>query len=620
MATSKTTDANNKSTPTGTSTAPQLSAALADTLSKNIALAARVSAVICLVGRRCHDRFIAPTDVASSTARITTLEGLVHQTLRASGQWLFDPSDATVSLFRLQEGAETGKLPKTTGERVKRPLSQVLTEFAEMPQTDTAKPHVLMIDAHLLFEDPAAPRDHFFQDLQLLESLSRKLPPGKLIALRCQVPADLPSALTHAPRVKVINIPETDRDERQAYALLRAAPLAQACQTTPEDLARVVSGCSEDWALDQLDALLSVAQAQGISRLQDLEELATAVALGTTHSPWAGQMIRAAVRQAPEQLSQRVLGQPQAIDAVLSRLRQSVSGLSGAHQSRSSQAPRAAFFFAGPTGTGKTELAKALSEVVYGQEQVLRFDCGELREEHAVARLIGAPPGYVGHDSGGELTEGIRKKPNTLVLMDEIEKAAPRLLDTFLGVLDDGRLTSGQGHTAYFGQSMIAFTSNLGMYEVVRLADGSETRLPRFGYDTPFEELQAAVRSAVRDEFVNRLGRPELLGRLGGAQNIIVFDFLRDLHGVTRKFLRNVAARCASNHNMQLNVNDDVVEHIASSARNDPEALLLGGRGLAQHLERILVLPLSDFIFDAEPTGRAVKAQMGADGVRVVVS
>lgn len=607
-------------TPTPTNAASQPSTALADTLRKNIALASRVSPVICLIGRRCHDRFVAPAEGPAPTTRITTLEGLVHQTLQASGQWMFDPSDATVSLFRLQEGAQTGKLPKTAGERIKRALSQVLTEFAALPQTDVAQPQVLMIDAHLLFEDPAAPREHFFQDLQLLESLSRTLPPGKLIVLRCQGPADLPTALTKAPRVRVINIPETDRDERQAYALLRAAPLAQACQTSTADLARVVSGCSEDWPLGQLDALLSVAQAQGVTRLQDLEELATAVALGTTHSPWAGQMIRTAVRQAPEQLSRRVLGQPQAIDAVLSRLRQSVSGLSGAHQSRSSQAPRAVFFFAGPTGTGKTELAKSLSEVVYGQEQVLRFDCGELREEHAVARLIGAPPGYVGHDSGGELTEGIRKKPNSLVLMDEIEKAAPRLLDTFLGVLDDGRLTSGQGHTAYFGQSMIAFTSNLGMYEEIRLDNGNLTRRPRFGYETPFEDLQAAVRSAVRDEFVNRLGRPELLGRLGGADNIIVFDFLRDLHGVSRKFIANVQARCASNHNMRLSVTEDVIEHIATRARNDAEALLLGGRGLGQHLERILVLPLSDFIFETEPTGRSVNAEMGADGVRFVVT
>lgn len=596
---------------------------IADTLSKNIQLASRVSPVIALIGRRCHDRFVAPRSDEQSGARVTSLEGLVQDTLRAVAQWRYDPSAGTVELFRLSEGNDapaTGELPKTPGQPAQRTLVEVLNAFALMPFARPEAPQVLLIDAHLLFEDPTAPRDDFFKQLQRLENLARTLLPGKIIVLRCMRPSDLPAALTQAPRVKLINIPETDRDERHAYTLLRGTALAQACASAPDELARSVSGCTEDWPLDQLDALLSVAQAQGLGRLQDLEELATAVALGTTHSPWAGQMIRSAVREAPGQLAQRVLGQPQAISAVLSRLRQSVSGLSGAHQGRSSQAPRAAFFFAGPTGTGKTELAKALSEVVYGQEQVLRFDCGELREEHAVARLIGSPPGYVGHDNGGELTEGIRKKPNSLVLMDEIEKAAPSLLDTFLGVLDDGRLTSGQGHTAFFGQAMIAFTSNLGMYEDVRLDDGTVVRRPRFGYDTRFEDMQVAVRDAVRDEFVNRMGRPELLGRLGGAQNIIVFDFLRDLHGITRKFLRNVAARCALNHGITLTVTDDVVEHIAVSARDDAESLLLGGRGLAHHLERILTLPLSDFIFDCDPTGKAIHASMGANQVRFVVA
>jgi ATP-dependent Clp protease ATP-binding subunit ClpA len=111
-----------------------------------------------------------------------------------------------------------------------------------------------------------------------------------------------------------------------------------------------------------------------------------------------------------------------------------------------------------------------------------------------------------------------------------------------------------------------------------------------------------------------------VLGRLGGAQNIIVFDFLRDLHGVTRKFLRNVAARCARNDGITLTVTDDVVEHIAVSARNDAESLLLGGRGVAHHLERILTLPLADFIFHAEPTGRAVNAVMGSDSVKFSVA
>jgi DNA polymerase III delta prime subunit len=596
--------------------------ALSQTLRKNLVLSARVSPVVCLVGRRCHDRFLVPREDAQGL-RITSLEGFVNQALLATAQWNYDPTAQTVELFRVREGSEntaTGKLPKALGQPAQMPLKQALAAFANLPEANAEHPQLMLIDAHLLFEDPSAPRDHFFEEVQQIERLSRTLPPGKLIVLRCQRPADMPPALAHAPRIKTINIPDTDRDERHAYALLRGAALAKACEASPEDLGRTVSACTEDWPLDQLDSLLSVAQAQGTSRLQDLEELATAVALGTTHSPWAGRLIRAAVREAPRQLEKRVLGQPQAIQAVVSRLRQSVSGLSGAHQSRSSQAPRAVFFFAGPTGTGKTELAKALSETVYGQEQVLRFDCGELKEDHAVARLIGAPPGYVGHDSGGELTEGIRKKPNSLVLMDEVEKAAPRLLDAFLGVLDDGRLTSGQGQTAFFGQAMIVFTSNLGMYEEVRTEAGVITRRPRFDYDTPFEVIQAAVRAAVREEFVTRLGRPELLGRLGGAQNIKVFDFLRDLPGVTRKFVINVQARCARNDNIRLAVSEDVIQHIAETTRQDPEALLLGGRGLAEHLERILVLPLCDFIFDAEPSGRLVHASMGPSGVELNVA
>lgn len=593
------------------------------TLAKNISLAARVNSVICLIGERCYDRFITPRSNGNGYRPIT-LERLIQTSVNASAQWRFDPSAGTVELFGLNTDIKppvaTGELPKATGEPARRPLAEVLNAFAQLPAAPVNAPQVLVIDAHLLFEDPNAPHQQFFVLLQLLEYLARELPLGKLIVLRCHRPDDLPEPLAQAPRVKHINIPEADRDDRHAYAMLLTPRLAPDCGASADELANTVSGCTEGWPLDKVDALLKVAQDQKPQRLQDFEELAVSLTLGTTHSPWTGQIIRNAVRQAPQKLEQRVLGQDQAISSVLARLRQSVSGLSGAHQGRSSQTPRAIFFFAGPTGTGKTELAKALSEVVYGQEQLLRFDCGELREEHAVARLIGAPPGYIGHDNGGELTEGIRKKPNSLVLMDEIEKAAPRLLDTFLGVLDDGRLTSGQGHTAYFGQSMIVFTSNLGMYEEVRSSDGNIVRRPRFGYDTPFADMQAAVRDAVRDEFVNRLGRPELLGRLGGAQNIIVFDFLRDLHGVTRKFLRNVAARCASSHSIHLQVGDDVVEYIVTSARNDAESLLLGGRGLAQHLERLLILPLSDYLFETAPNGRTIRVGMGADGVRFSVA
>jgi ATP-dependent Clp protease ATP-binding subunit ClpB len=229
---------------------------------------------------------------------------------------------------------------------------------------------------------------------------------------------------------------------------------------------------------------------------------------------------------------------------------------------------------------------------------LLRFDCGELRQEHAVARLIGAPPGYVGYDRGGELTEGIRAKPNSVVLFDEIEKAHPRLLDTLLGVLDDGRLTSGQGETAYFGQAVLIFTSNLGMYKEVNNGKGALTRQPRFEYETPFDVVEQGVKEAIREEFVSVLGRPELLGRFGGAESIVVFDYLRDLDRVCRKFMSNIAANVKRLHGVELVVDDALVERVVRATQSRPDALVLGGRGLKPELDRVLTHPLADHLFE----------------------
>jgi ATP-dependent Clp protease ATP-binding subunit ClpA len=227
----------------------------------------------------------------------------------------------------------------------------------------------------------------------------------------------------------------------------------------------------------------------------------------------------------------------------------------------------------------------------------LRFDCGELRQEHAVARLIGAPPGYVGYDRGGELTEGIRATPNSVVLFDEIEKAHPRLLDTLLGVLDDGRLTSGQGETSFFGQAVLIFTSNLGMYERVDDDSTGSMRRPRFDYDDSFKTIENTVREAIREEFVTVLGRPELLGRLGGSESIIVFDYLRDLDRVCHKFIVNITISCRRLHGIELTVDEAVISEVVRATLARPDALVLGGRGLKPELDRVLTNPLADYLF-----------------------
>ena len=586
-------------------------------LSENLRLAAQVSSCIVLSGMRQFDRFLLPG--AGGQARVLGLERLCHEAVEAHATWAYDPARGMVTLARSSgELRVQTPLPTGTGETRAVKLADAVEAFAGLTPGDTATRFALVVDAGLLLEDAATPRDGDFLLVRALEHFARTSDRSRLLILRVARTTLLPAALLSAPHTRTVPIPMASRDVRHAYVLRRGPAIAERCGAEPQGVAQTLSDATEDWTLDQLDALIQTAERQPALRMQDLEELARAVRIGTTQSPWAGERIRAAVARADTDLTARVLGQPSAVSAVSSALRRAVIGLSAAHQSQGSQAPRAVFFFAGPTGTGKTELAKAVSQLVFGQEQLLRFDCGELRQEHAVARLIGAPPGYVGYDRGGELTEGIRAKPNSVVLFDEIEKAHPRLLDTLLGVLDDGRLTSGQGETSYFGQAVLIFTSNLGMYEELGDDMGRLRRRARFEYDTPFEVIERTVREAIREEFVTQLGRPELLGRFGGAESIIVFDYLRDLERVIRKFTANIAANCLRLHGVELVVEDALVDEIARRTRARADALVLGARGVRPDLERLLTGPLADFLFERGQAPVRLRATYGEDRTRFI--
>lgn len=578
---------------------------------EDIALSAHVASTVVLAGTRQFDRFLLHTESGSS--RALSLERVCHESVGALATWVFDPAKGRVVLARSAAEELHTSLPTQVGALSESSLSDVLEAFSSLSTTDAAARFVLLVDAGMLMEDPAAPRDGDFRLLQAIERFSRTADRRHLLFLRAGRTTDMPNVILSSPAVRTVHIPSASRDVRHAYACRRGEQLARRGAIDAEALARTVSDATEDWTLGQVDALLDTAERQGVTRLHDLEELARAVRIGTSLSPWAGDRIRASIARADENLTTRVLGQPKALSAVVSALRKAVIGLSAAHQSQGSQAPRAVFFFAGPTGTGKTELAKAISQLVFGQEQLLRFDCGELRQEHAVARLIGAPPGYVGYDRGGELTEGIRAKPNSVVLFDEIEKAHPRLLDTLLGVLDDGRLTSGQGETAFFGQAVLIFTSNLGMYEEVSDGNGTLTRCPRFGYETSFDVIERTVREAIRDEFVSVLGRPELLGRFGGAESIVVFDYLRDLDKVCRKFVANIGGNCRRLHAIELEVAEALLERVVLATQARPDALVLGGRGLKPELDRVLTNPLADYLFENQVRQCKLRASLDND-------
>jgi ATP-dependent Clp protease ATP-binding subunit ClpB len=201
-----------------------------------------------------------------------------------------------------------------------------------------------------------------------------------------------------------------------------------------------------------------------------------------------------------ERLKQRVVGQDAALVAVADAIRRSRAGLSEGTR------PVGSFLFVGPTGVGKTELARALAEFLFDDEKsMIRIDMSEYQERHAVARLIGAPPGYVGYDEGGQLTEAVRRRPYSVVLLDEVEKAHAEVFHTLLQVLDDGRLTDGQGRTVDFTNTILIMTSNL----------GSEALLePDLSDDAIRRRVEAALKSHFRPEFLNRIDETVFFRRL----------------------------------------------------------------------------------------------------------
>ena len=203
-----------------------------------------------------------------------------------------------------------------------------------------------------------------------------------------------------------------------------------------------------------------------------------------------------------DELAERVVGQGEAVQAVSKAVRRARAGLQDPNR------PIGSFIFLGPTGVGKTELTKALADFLFDDEQAMvRIDMSEFMEKHAVSRLIGAPPGYVGYEEGGVLTEAVRRRPYQVILFDEIEKAHPDVFNVLLQVLDDGRLTDGQGRTVDFKNTLIIMTSNLGAEYLVNLGEDQDT-------DSVRDEVMAVVRASFRPEFLNRVDEVILFHRL----------------------------------------------------------------------------------------------------------
>lgn len=490
-------------------------------------------------------------------------------------------------------------------------LSVFIEQFVELQ----SEPAVLIIDfAAQLVARPSdlSQAEHlFFTRALMLSHKARNRPAGEdrqpffnTIVWIVEKESGLPDWLVVGnPRIRHIPISRPDSPARRALASALLRPLPGASEASQEVLDKAedafVDGTEGMLFLD-MNAIALLARVEGVS-LDKVSDAVRCYKVGVTEDPWL-KIDRDKIRNAKSFVRQRIKGQQEAVIHMLDMVKRAMTGVGS---DRRGSRPRGVAFLAGPTGVGKTELAKTITSLLFGDESAyIRFDMSEFSAEHSDQRLIGAPPGYVGYDAGGELTNAIREKPFSVVLFDEIEKAHPRILDKFLQILDDGVLTSGRGDRVYFSEALIVFTSNLGIYKTNE--DGSCAL--NVSASEPYDVIKERVESEIDRHFKFVLNRPEILNRIG--ENIIVFDFIRE--EVAVEIFEQMVAGVLGDLGQQ-----EIAITMAEHAKESLRMLCLrdlsnGGRGIRNQMEAHLLNPLARSLFDqdARPGDRYIVEEL----------
>lgn len=555
-----------------------------------------------------HDLQLGHT--ASGTVAPQPLVVLLEDELRAAGYSdvvVYEPVNGFRLAQQARPGADTltalGLSPGTDGSAPAgiEAFSEALRRLAQRPAT--APPIALVVDFASRFiaraDALSMTESNLFTRALVYSHSARPRPFGtppkpfmNTVIWLVEKEGDLPDWLViDNPRLRHIPVGKPDHRYRRAMAssLIKGIQGAETAsvETLEHSLDDLVEG-TEGLLLLDLNAIFTLCRTEGIA-INHLGDAVRRYKVGVTEDPWA-LIDRDKIRDGASFVRERVRGQDQAVTHVLDIIKRAVTGIG---TPRRGNRPRGVVFLAGPTGVGKTELAKTVTQLLFGDESAyIRFDMSEFSAEHSDQRLIGAPPGYVGYDVGGELTNAVRERPFSVVLFDEIEKAHPRILDKFLQVLDDGVLTSGRGDRVYFSEAFIVFTSNLGIYK--QEADG--TRVANVAATDNYATIKAKVLDEIKGYFTTTLNRPELLNRIG--DNILVFDYIRPeiAQQIFDQMLSSIERDVLTGQQISVEISPTARAKLANLCLSD---LSNGGRGIRNKLETLLINPLARAAFDA---------------------
>jgi ATP-dependent Clp protease ATP-binding subunit ClpB len=413
----------------------------------------------------------------------------------------------------------------------------------------------------------------------------------------------LPTELyLQSPKCHLLAIPLPDKADRLRYLQHELREV--------EHL-ELIADLSDGLYLREIDHITQTVRELKNPDSREIRRVVNRYRVGEQEDYW-GSLSISKIDEAFEWFTQEegIKGQDQAVDKVIEVLTLARSGLSGLASGTATK-PKGTLFFAGPTGVGKTFLAKKLAKFLFNTEEAfIRLDMSEFKEEHTDSKLIGSPPGYVGYEQGGMLTRAVRERPFSVVLFDEIEKAHPRIMDIFLQMLDEGRLTDSRGQTVFFTETLIIFTSNIGC----RTLDGRGNPIQeRYRLDSILGNAELSVLAkqdqirdhflrSVEDFFLLEISRPELLNRIGS--NVVPFNYIHDSNthrDIVASHLERIKKDFEDKYRQsgyRLAVNDDVLTYLIR--KYGKQMALFGGRGITNALENEIMRALGRAVLQAE--------------------